>query len=199
MTIAEKARAVERLYKQLDKEIAAFQAASGMTCIAGCGHCCQTSDVSACPLEFIPLAYHAYKQGRALEWWEALVHEPEGLCPQLRPLIGPSDLGFCGGYTHRGLICRLFGYASLRNKYGEQQLYTCKLLKTERAETYQATLAKIRQGLRVPIVSDYYQRLRDIDPALAETMLPIRAAVREALAVVLQYYAYRPRRLRKAA
>jgi uncharacterized protein len=45
----------------------------------------------------------------------------------------------------------------------------------------------------IPMMSDYYSRLIQIDPSLS-TLYPINEAAVKALEVVMHYYAYRRRR-----
>ena len=40
-------------------------------------------------------------------------------------------------------------------------------------------------------MSDYYFRLRSIDTELGTKMMPINQAIRQAIEVVMSYYAYR--------
>ncbi len=191
MSLYQKVRAVEREFSHLEKEVAAFQKATGMSCLTGCGHCCRFPDISATPLEFLPLAYHLFKTGQAEAWYERLASESETLCPLFTPLLGVGDKGFCKGYQHRGMICRLFGFSAMTDKSGKPRLANCKPLKEERPLVVAQAAAYVVSGGHAPLMRDYYFRLLAIDPRLAERLLPIREAIRQALAAVLAYYAFR--------
>lgn len=191
MSLYLKIRAVEREFRQLEKEVAAFQQATGLSCLTGCGHCCRFPDISATPLEFLPLAYHLYKTGQAEVWYDRLTAETGSLCPLFSPFLSAGDRGFCKGYEHRGMICRLFGFSAMTDKAGRPRLASCKPLKDERPLEVARATAHLESGGQAPMMRDYYFRLMAIDPRLAERLLPIREAIRQALSTVLAYYAFR--------
>ncbi|MFZ9982304.1 MAG: hypothetical protein ACO3FI_09765, partial [Cyclobacteriaceae bacterium] len=62
---------VRSLHAELDSEIRAFQNASGLHCLTGCGKCCLKPDIEATPLEFLPLAMSLYREGLAEEWLQS--------------------------------------------------------------------------------------------------------------------------------
>lgn len=191
-TLTGKVRAVKRVYLKLDREIAKMQQESGLQCISGCGECCKKPDIEATPLEFLPLALRLYDEGRAESTLEELQNNQESRCHLFRPYVTNFG-GLCNEYPDRGLICRLFGFTARRDKEGNPELVTCKLLKTEREEAYQKALNNIKQGKKIPVMSDFYSRMAGIDPSLTQ-FYPINRAMQEALEIVLQYYAYRRRR-----
>jgi hypothetical protein len=85
----------------------------------------------------------------------------------------------------------LFGYSARTNKYGKKELITCQIIKTEQSENYSAAEQRVSKGGEVPVMSNYYMQLRNIDPELSTTFLPINQAMKAALEQVLSYYAYR--------
>lgn len=187
--VTEKVAAVEAVFNELDNEIAAFQSRTSLHCAWGCGRCCFKPDIEASPLEFLPFAHHLYTQGAAFEWYEKLKDTNPAHCLILNPTQGGA--GMCSQYAHRGLICRLFGYSARTNKYGDKELVTCQIIKTEQKESYDAAALMIKQGGSVPVMSQYYMRLHAIDPVLAQEFFPINEAIRRAIEVILHYYAYR--------
>lgn len=195
MSIYRKVQAVEKVFSNLEREVAAFQNATGMKCLSGCGLCCKKPDIAATVLEFLPLAYQLYKNGKAYEWLEELQSERNNpICKAFRPFVSEGDRGFCGQYEDRGLICRLFGFSAMLDKQGAPQLVTCKTIKTEFAEAYQNGVKHITEGKPVPVMRNFYFQLRAIDAELGQRLMPINQAILEALKVVLSYYAYRQRR-----
>lgn len=191
-TLTGKVRAVQRVYLKLDREIAKFQSDSGMHCLTGCGECCKKPDIEATPLEFLPLALHLFDQGLALTFLDELKASTSSTCHVFRPYVTNFG-GLCSQYPHRGLICRLFGFTARRDKEGKPELVTCKLIKTHQEKEYQQAIDNIKNGKKVPIMSDFYTRLSSIDPSLAQ-FYPINQAMEKSLEIVLQYYAYRRRR-----
>ncbi|MFM9824878.1 hypothetical protein [Flavobacterium sp.] len=57
---------------------------------------------------------------------------------------------------------------------------------------FEQTTKAINEGLSIPIFTDYYMNLSQIDFKLGNLILPINKALIFAIEEVLQYYAYRP-------
>ena len=192
MSIIRKVRAVERLFGRLDAEISNFQSCTGLHCISGCGKCCSKPDIEATPLEFLPLAYHWFINRQATAMLEQLENNTFPFCMLYAPLSSSlSDKGSCSSYPHRGLICRLFGYGASRDKIGALKLVTCRQIKEQQADNYEKAISLISQGEYIPIFSDYYKKLMQIDFKLANQFMTVNEAIRVALETVLSYYAYR--------
>ena len=202
MSIIRKVRAVEHLFSRLENDMHEFKSRSGLHCLQGCGKCCTKPDIEASPLEFLPWAFHLFLEHKALEMLEQLKNSTSTRCHLYAPLsLADSASGSCGDYNFRGLICRLFGYAANRDKYGKLKLITCKVIKESQPDAYNNTLAQIENGTQVPVFSDYYQTLFQIDHRLGYKLVPINKALKMALEEVLHYYAYRPfpKRYKKAS
>ena len=193
MAIEHKVRLVEELFDRLENEIAVFQSKTHLHCIAGCGKCCSTPEIDASPLEFLPWAFHLFLNGEAEDMLLQLQQKSDSNCHLYRPLsFIDRSMGSCSDYRYRGLICRLFGYAASRDKYGQLRLATCKIIKEGQQENYNTAEEAISKGLYVPVFTDYYMQLSQIDNRLATTLLPINQALATAIEEVLHYYAYRP-------
>lgn len=191
MILYRKVQAIERVFKGLEKDVVAFKHATHLKCVSGCGRCCTKPDISASILEFLPLAYHLHKQGQALEWYQKLGTSDSSFCHVFSPVFLEGSGGMCSQYAYRGLICRLFGFSAKLDKYGIPQMVTCKTIKEEFPKSYQSALIHIGEGKKTPIMRNYYFQLQAIDSHLGTKLLPINEAIREALKVVLSYYAYR--------
>lgn len=193
MSIEKKVKAVDLLYADLDKEIAIFQSKTNLHCKAGCGRCCTYAEVDASPLEFLPWAFHLFLNGTAYTTLEELKLKTSATCHIYQPLsIVDVASGKCSDYQYRGLICRLFGYGASRDKLGELRLATCKIIKEGQAENYENAKTAMKNGLYVPIFTDYYMNLSQIDFKLGNIIVPVNKALQLAIEEVLQYYAYRP-------
>jgi Fe-S-cluster containining protein len=189
LSLSQKVQAVEEAFSLLHQEMANFQGWSGLTCKSGCGKCCSKPDIEATVLEFLPFALHLYQTHQSEEWLGKLSTEPGKVCLFFNPTA--PGLGSCSQYSHRGLICRLFGYSARTNKYGQREFVTCQTIKTEQPEAYTATVEKVRAGSDIPVMNHHYMRLHSIDPSLARDFYPINEAIRRAIETVLHYYAYR--------
>lgn len=200
MTIYQKAKAVDRLFGQLDGELKKFSATTKLHCLVGCGRCCSKPDIDATILELLPLALNYYISGKAEEMLH-LLKNSDSTCHVYTVTNGEMGAGFCSDYAHRALVCRLFGFSARRAKNDQLQLYTCSSIKNTQPEEFAKTTATINQAGKVPVVSDYYQKLTNIDPDLTRSFYPINVATVKALELVMHYYAYRrpPRHFRKTA
>lgn len=166
---------LDELNKDLDREIADFKHSTGMDCLPGCGDCCLYPEIEATVLEFLPLGYYLYKEGRAAEFLSRDLSR-ETPCILFRQNRDSGQWG-CSLYPYRGLICRLFGFSATLSKEGAPLLATCKKIK-KKWPGYQGAM----EGAGgVPIMRDYYNRLRDINPGLAGTLYPINEAIRRAI------------------
>ena len=193
MSIARKVRSVERLFQRLDLEIQEFQTQTGLHCVAGCGRCCTKSDIDATPLEFLPYAFHLFLTGKAEATLDEINRRENGVCIIYRPLtVDEKTKGTCSEYPYRGLICRLFGYGASRDKFGQLRLATCKIIKEGQVENYEKSIDAMSKGLYVPIFTDYYQNIANIDFEMGSEFVPVNQAIKMALEEVLQYYTYRP-------
>ena len=190
MNLEEKASAVALVLKALDAEIQTFQDWSHLYCKFGCGKCCFKPDIEATPLEFLPFAMEKCKTGEAEAWLNRFDNlDNEQICLILNPT--QSGAGLCSEYSYRGLICRLFGYSARTNKYEAKELVTCSIIKTEQKTNYEIAQTKVKSGESIPLMSEYYLKLNYIDPNLSNDFMPINKAIKKALELALQYFAYR--------
>jgi uncharacterized protein len=190
VNLEEKAAALFDVLTELDRDIQRFQDWSQLHCKFGCGKCCFKPDIEATPLEFLPFAVTKCKTGEAESWLDKLEQNPdEQICVILNPT--QSGAGLCSEYLHRGLICRLFGYSARTTKYDVKELVTCSIIKTEQQNKYEQAQAKVKTNEgAIPLMADYYLKLHYIDPNLANDFMPINKAIKRALELSLQYFAY---------
>jgi Fe-S-cluster containining protein len=189
MTLPEKITQTLQVFESVDADLQDFQTSSGLVCRAKCSNCCQNPNIAGTVLEFLPLAYDLYQKNLALDWFLTLKEgDPEpGVCVMLGE---ESELGRrCTVYSYRGLICRLFGYAARLNKYGTREMVTCSIIKSEQGDVVKHVESNANKS--IPLISNYYEQLRAIDFDLARESFPMNVAIRKALEVILQYYAYR--------
>lgn len=186
--IAELVERVRALHRDLDNDIRNFQGLSGLHCRFGCGKCCLKPDIEATPLEFLPLAFELYQEGKAADWLKDRNFESD-ICHAFN--AEKEGMGKCTRYVDRGLICRLFGFSARRNKYGKKEIITCQIIKEEQADQYESAAHRIQDDVHIPMATDYYTRLRGIDLILGGEQLPINKAIERALKVVTDYYYYK--------
>lgn len=192
----DKIRKVERVFKQLDKEASKLSQQSGIKCLNNCSLCCMKKGLEANVLEFLPLAFYLVKNNQHEKALEFLETNPE-FCINLKREPESGNTSGCSAYQYRGLICRLFGSAAVRDKVGNLSVYTCTYLKAEYPEKFKIFNEKINSGTSAPVVSDYYYQIYFIDSQLANDYNPINISIRKAIEKVAYYYTNKPVRKRK--
>ena len=181
-----KIQRVQKVLKQAALHTEKFSQTTSLSCASKCHLCCLKKDISASPLEFFPLAYHLVKTGAADEFYERLDKIPENDLCILFSVLADAP-GGCSNYLYRGLICRLFGFSTNRDKQGQNRMITCKTIK----ETPAYSRLKPEQTIKAPVMSEYYMQLAAIDFILANEQLQINQAIKRALELVHTYYLYR--------
>ncbi len=187
------AKKVEKVFADLDKQISAFQAQSGLHCAATCNHCCMKKDLETSVLEFLPLAVYLYENNLHEQFLDELAKGHE-FCVCLTQLKVDGQMTGCTQYPHRGLICRLFGFSGLIGKTGEKKIYTCKIIKEEQSERFIQASKRINEKLKIPMASDFQIRMDQIDPAMANDVNHINVSIEKALNKVAYSFSNRPRR-----
>jgi Fe-S-cluster containining protein len=192
MSIVRKVRAVEKLFKTLEKDIQSLQYQTQISCIENCIKCCTTSKIVATSLEFYPLAFHLFQTGRAEEYLSKIEQDNNNaICPILNNLALPNQRLGCGQYDKRGMICRLFTYNYRVNKYGQRKIAACKpimLAQPEQVSNANKILAVKPLG---PKASDYYTQLQFIDYWKGSQLYPIAQAIQIAIETILTDSRYR--------
>mgnify|MGYP006266964421 CR=1 FL=1 len=198
MSIIRKVRRVERIFSELEMQTNELKKATGVHCLLGCGSCCTKPDIEASVLEFLPFAFDIFISGKADSFRKSINSLDSPICPIFQQTKKDEESGFVGGhckqYANRGLICRLFSFSTTRDKNGDPRLTTCRFIKDQQPAQYETTLSYLASGKIVPVFTDYYGRLLQIDFRLGQEVLPINEAIKRALEEVLNYYQYRPYR-----
>lgn len=167
------------LFSEMDAATSAFAAASGLRCPELCGTCCENPDVRTTVTELGPLAEALVAEGQG----EAVLARAEAAghsrCIFYAP-AGPGK-GRCSVYALRPGICRLFGFAAVRNKRGEPELAACKIHQAASPEAVAEARARIAQGTPVPLFGDFQQRAQELGPSGTAELLPFNLAVHKAL------------------
>lgn len=192
MHIVRKVRAIEKLFKTLEKDVQNLQKHTGIHCVENCIKCCTTPQIKATALEFYPLAYYLYQNGLAEKFLDQ-IHQIQdaSICPVLNQFsVNGSRLG-CSNYAYRGLICRLFAYNYHTDKFDRRRIAACKTMKLE----LPSEIAKANDILLTkpigPRATNYYQRLQFIDFTEAQNLYPIGDAIRIAVETIVTHFHYR--------
>lgn len=192
MVLEEKSIAVSRLCNLVDNVTGEFREQAGLKCLKYCCRCCINPRLSVTILEFLPLAFQLFKK-RQLNRWLLKFKELHPVLEESCVLLAQSRLdpgtGRCTVYKFRPLICRLFGFSGMLDKYGKSQYVTCQVIK-QRYRTIYEMIKDNPEEFSVPVMKNYYMMLFSIDIDMAQRYYPINTAFRKALETVAAYTSY---------
>ena len=189
----DKIRKVEKIFKQLDKETDRFGQQTNIKCLTNCNLCCIKKGLEANVLEFLPYAYYLVQNNQHEAALDLLDTNPEHCINLAKTQVQGITAG-CSNYEHRGLICRLFGNSAVKAKNAKLAIYTCPHIKNEYPEEFKLTLERVNNGLKIPVVSDFYYQIYCIDSQMANDYNPINVSIRKAIERVAYYFANQPKR-----
>lgn len=173
---------VEDLFREVDRKVEDFKKLTSIHCPDMCGICCARSKVSTTAIEMLPLALELWKNSEADLWLERIDDAKEaGLCVFFKEDPNAPGSGRCLAYGLRPLICRLFGFFTIKDKNGNYVYGSCKVIKEKYPETYQKAVNLIKEGAHPSNVTDYSIRIISMGTELSRKMIPINTAAKIAL------------------
>lgn len=176
---------INQEYHAMAIEFRAFQAKAELSCLAGCGKCCNNPDIEASPLEMLPMALDIFDRSTAEQVLEQI--ENSSSCLFYYATSSDGAKGFCRSYAQRPSICRMFGAAGFSAKNGEVKLSVCKLIKENASEQY---IQAQQQAHCAPRMSDWSAKIRCLHPALGEKQYPLNLALKIMLQKILLIAGY---------
>jgi len=187
--LAERLSALAGIYARSDAAVAEFVAISGVSCAFGCGSCCEGFVPDILPIEAAYLA--TFLAGTDSD--RAFRLAASGLEARRRddgrvgcPLYADDTPYHCTVYEARPLICRMFAFSAMRDKFGEPTFSVCSK-GTSAKGGRSASGAALREvfGAMPPVMSDMGSDLASIEPEAAGNRKPLPEALMEALSRVL--------------
>jgi uncharacterized protein len=172
---------VNNLFAEIDLQTQAFQAATGLSCPPGCGQCCDNEHIEVTVLDCLPLAIDLFQTGKSEFWLAQFTEPPRNSCLFYQPDPHEFGNGQCLQYAGRPLLCRTFGFGTVRNKVGRPELAVCSVHRATQGETVARSQQAIASGLPAPNFADLAMQLESIDPAIGRQRYPINQAMRQAL------------------
>jgi Fe-S-cluster containining protein len=166
---------------EITAQTQAMAQSTGLHCKAGCGKCCEHPHIETTVTEMLPMALHLWQTGQARQILENIEAATATTCIFYKPDPLVAGNGRCTQYQHRPGICRLFGFSAKKNKAGQKELVTCRVIKEEYAQDYAQAQQHIASGLKVPAVTDFAMRIFAVDPAQGQKLMPINEAAVQAL------------------
>jgi Fe-S-cluster containining protein len=168
------------LFHAVDTAITAFQDATGLHCPTGCGHCCETQTPYVSIADMMPIAADAVARGDCEALYDRAVAAAEAGAPCV--VFEPGRLpGGCTRYELRPMLCRLFGFAAVKDKHGQQRLALCRVHGRDLPEVSARATAHVDGGGAVPIFAEWQAETDALDPDNAREQLPINQALARAL------------------
>ena len=172
------------LYREVDMATEKFKKEGKVDCLASCRECCRTAaaNIEVSVFEFLPLSIHLWQTGKA-EFWLAKAAEaaPDSPCVLLNGNALLQPAGGCRFYAWRPLLCRLFGFSAVEDKYGRPVISLCRKINQANPGLRERLQTLVERGLPVPINSHYARRVSLLNPALAQTRYSINKALLLAL------------------
>ncbi|MBN2343221.1 MAG: YkgJ family cysteine cluster protein [Deltaproteobacteria bacterium] len=170
-----------KIYNEFDAASDALATQFGIHCPPGCGSCCASPKVEATVLEMIPLAEWLIHAPEAREY--LLYFENEELPPHCA-FYTPDTLHFnhgrCSVYPHRPTLCRLFGFAAVRDKREKPVFAACKFIKQMVPNAVSAVQAYADEGNDILLFTEAAARVAALEPSL-DRRYPINEALKHAL------------------
>ena len=167
------------LFSRLEAETSAFAGASGLRCPDGCGACCESPNVYTTVVELEPLAQELVARGEAEAALERAAAAGPGQCV-FYASHAPGQ-GWCTVYALRPMICRLFGFAAVRNKQGEPELAGCRVHKAAQPEAMAHARVLVAGGHPVPMMTEWQQQAAELGTSATSELMPINHAIAQAL------------------
>lgn len=153
-----------------------------MACPSCCDHCCRSEKVMAAVLEMLPVARELFRSGTPASQMDRICQSEDWRLCVLHAADGTGTTGGgCSAYRWRPIVCRLFGFAAIKNKYGRTEFAACSVLKARSPATTTVVTAAIDLGLTVPTFTAARLMVSLVDPALGNPPLPINRALRLAI------------------
>lgn len=156
---------VEDLYSEMSSESEAYRLNNGLSCQSKCDHCCKNSNVSATPLEILPLALELIKNNQVdLDF--------------SKPTCIFNKNG-CGVYNQRPTVCRLFGWSKVSSKDGKR-LSVCPKVS-----------ANPILDPNAPDIELWARRVKEVHPEWGTEILPINQSLKIMIEKILLYESFK--------
>jgi uncharacterized protein len=170
----------DRIAMAQERSLAAIAGkGTALACHEGCGSCCEGFIPDVMPVEADYLAdwLLGHRPGLA-----AAILELDDECAPSTPSCpfyeGGRPGGCCGIYPARPLICRLFGYAAVRDREGAESFSLCRAMPSRGGRrSWSGPELERDLGSRLPIMSDFSAAAVAISPEEAGARAIVTAAL----------------------
>lgn len=156
---------IQKIYQEMDEQSKSYSQTNQVSCPSKCNHCCSNPNVSATPLEMLPLALYLIKNNQI----------PKNL--DSKTCAFKTDK--CSVYEYRPTVCRLFGWTQVSGK-NNPRLSICPKVQTVSGKL----------DLNAPNIANFASKVKEVDPSLGSTILPINQALQQMIDSILLYQKY---------
>ncbi len=178
MDIPKTIRTIKQLYQEIETKNQIFKKVTGLNCIPGCGDCCNRFEPYITVLEGLILANYFEEQPQTYQRFLARPnnHDSDILCP----FYNSNQDYHCGIYEVRPMICRLYSFSG---KIESQGICFQPCPKIQEHFPKEVTFAQLllKDNLEIPIYSEVYTKLCEIDFILATDFHPLTRSIEIAL------------------
>ncbi len=179
MEFSKKTEKIFQIYEDIDQKITGIQENSCVSCVKGCGKCCQRFEPYISTLEAIPLAQFLEKNPDREQQFHKGVEENKKEWTAC-PFYDHDNDNHCTIYSIRPLICRMFGF-SAHQKKNKREFSSCSLIENEMPEKVKVAQRLTQSGFPVPIYQEVAKEAQKIDFDLATDYHPFSRSVEIAL------------------
>jgi uncharacterized protein len=178
---------LHQVYEELNQQIREFRKIMNLYCLEKCSHCCATpaEKIEASILEMLPLSIYLWERDEAENILKKIQEsEPESPYVLFNPNPPDPFRGACDYYSFRPLVCRLFGFSAVFDKKRQQRVALCKPIKQKNPRVEEKINYQIENGLKIPIISDFAQRVSALNPYFGRDQYSVNQSLKQALEIV---------------
>lgn len=190
--LKQRLQTLSEIYDEANQAVRNFSDDSGLNCSFGCGSCCEDFIPDILPVEAAMVAvYLATSQPQRAYQLAALPLEPQLFSSNRKgcPLYSQDNPYHCSVYEARPLICRMFPFASSRNKHGKLHFSPCSVMPLTGTRSRQEEWAT-----SAPSMSDFGYKILTIDPDRGNQRKALHELLPGSLAEVLFLIGLNPSR-----
>lgn len=185
-------RSVEDVLSVIDQKINNLKASTNIACREGCGDCCNNPSVEAQVVEMLPLADAIIESGKADDIFDLATQSVGKPCIFYKSAPNDKTVGRCTVYDKRPSLCRLFGFAAVRDKNQKLQPVVCtwqKQLFPNEVEKFRNVCTRLIPGndgdgeSAFPVFSDFGTQIQSLAPGPPYNQ---RLHINEALSIAIE-------------
>ncbi len=178
---------LEDFYREIHRKTNIFKLATGIRCLPGCGSCCENPNVEASIPEMYPVAAEIFrekKEDEVIAAIESKILLGDSRCVFYIPDPEIPGNGRCSQYPFRSLVCRLFGFAARKNKFGNKEFSPCRKIREKFPDLVENAQKAVSNGLEIPIYQDSFFHVASLFPDRGIRTIPINEAILQALEII---------------